>query len=70
MEILSVYPKDIHVKLELSSREINLILDFLDNCKIDYDGKTQLELANAVNYVKQEFFPKLNKLSEELKTEI
>ena len=66
MEIISVYPKELHTKLEFSESDLNYLLDFLNNCeaklnlKDEYQGK-----CNA--FVTKELFPKLQTLSEEMK---
>ena len=65
MEILEVYPKDLHVRLELSMTEIQKILDFLDNCEFHGDLKNEA-LVLAKDYVIGDFFPKLDKLTEDI----
>jgi len=65
MEILEVYPKDLHVRLELSMTQIQKVLDFLDNCEFTGDLKNE-ELVQAKDYVIGEFFPKLDKLTEDV----
>ena len=66
MEVLEVYPKDWHVRIELSVTQVNQLLDFLDNCEFQGDPKDD-ELWKANNYVTKEFFPTLDRLAEEMK---
>jgi hypothetical protein len=65
MDILDVYPKDWHVRLELSITQVQKLLDFLDNCEFRDDPKNK-ELVEAKDYVIGEFFPKLDKLTEDM----
>jgi len=67
MRVLGIEPRDIYVVLEMSHAQIELVLDFLDKSTIEYDSKTQPKLAEAVSYVKNEFFSTLNQVSEDLK---
>jgi hypothetical protein len=65
MDILEVYPKDWHVRFELSLTEVQKILDFLDNCEFQGDPKSR-EMIEAKDYVIGDFFPKLDKLTEDM----
>jgi hypothetical protein len=65
MDILEVYPKGWRVRLELSMIQIQMILDFLDNCEFHGDLKDEA-LVKAKDYVIGDFFPKLDKLTEEM----
>lgn len=65
MEILDVYPKDWHVRLEFSLEQIIYILDFLNKCEFKGDMKA-VQNIKAKDYVIGEFFPKLDKLSEDI----
>jgi hypothetical protein len=65
MDILEVYPKDWHVRLELTLTEITMLLDFLDKCEFQGD-LTDKRYAQAKEYVTGDFFPKLDKLFEEM----
>jgi len=65
MEILEVYPKDWHVRIELSLEKVKCILDFLDNCEFVGDMKAEHNIK-AKDYVIGEFFPKLDKLTEDI----
>ncbi|MDY6957908.1 MAG: hypothetical protein SVK08_01990 [Halobacteriota archaeon] len=66
MEIINIYPKELHIKLELSESELNCLLDFLNNCEAKLDLKDE-EQRKAHDFVVKEFFPGLDKLSEEIK---
>lgn len=67
MKVLGIEPRDIYVTFEMSHAQIELTLDFLDKCTIEYDSKTEPKLADAVSYVKNDFFKILNQVSEDLK---
>ena len=66
MIILDVFPKDLHVKLELSITQVNQILDYLDRCTVDLTIKPPLS-EEAKTYVEQVFFKELNNLTESVK---
>ena len=66
MEVINVYPKELHIKLELSESELNCILDFLNNCEAKLDLKDEAQ-KNAHDFVTKEFFPSLDRLSEDIK---
>lgn len=65
MEVLEVYPKDWHVRIEISLDQVQKILDFLDNCTFQGDP-TVRELVAAKEYVIGDFFAKLDALSEDI----
>jgi hypothetical protein len=66
MKIVDIYPKDFYVTVELSLKEVNKIIVALDKSQIKYDSKNPQEIE-AVEFVKSEFFPLLNRLYEENK---
>lgn len=66
MEVINVYPKEMHIKLELSESELNHILDFLNNSEAKLD-LSDLEQRKAHDFVTKDFFPQLDRLSEDLK---
>ena len=66
MEILEVYPREWHVRVEFSVTQVNQILDFLDNCEFQGDIKDP-QMSDAKNYIVKQFFPQLNVLSDEMK---
>lgn len=65
MKIKRIYPKQIYAEIELSQEEIENLLEFLDNCTLDYGGNDKLKKAGE--YVVKELFPALNELGEQLK---
>ncbi len=65
MDILEVYPKDWHVRIELSLTQVQKLLDFLDNCEFQGDVSEE-DMLKAKDYVIGDFFPKLDKLTEEM----
>ena len=67
MKVIGVEPRDIYVGFEMSSKQIEHLLDFLDRCTIVYDSEKEDRLNDAVKYVKEELFVTLNQVSEELK---
>ena len=66
MKILSVEPRDIYITVDLSFRELEMILNFLDNCEVKYDGEDK-DLKESITFTKEQFFTLLNKLYEDLK---
>jgi hypothetical protein len=66
VEILEIYPKDVYVKLELSLKEIEYLLDFLGNSVMSLD-KEKSEMVEAASYIQTQFYPKLNDLSKDLR---
>jgi len=67
MKIINVEPKDIHVILDMSIREVNLVLDALDNSEVKFASDEKPELAEAATYLKDVFFKTLSDLSSEIK---
>jgi len=65
MQILNVEPKDIHVTLDLSISEIEMLLKALDKAKIDYDGKQEPDMAEATNFLGI-FFKLLSEVEEDI----
>lgn len=66
MIILDVFPKDLHVKLELSMTQVNHVLDYLNRCTFDATIKPTLS-EDTKTYVEQVFFKELDKLTESMK---
>ena len=66
MHVLDVYPKDVHIQLELSVTELNLLLDFLDGCEYEIDRESD-KSAEAHKFVTEHFFPMLDKLTQQIK---
>ena len=48
MNIVAIFPKEIHVTFELSSGELNSLIECLDKARIEYDGKQNPEMAHYV----------------------
>jgi len=68
MRIVSVEPRDVYVGLEFSHEQIEYILTYLNRCVASPDPKNP-DFGKAADYVTNEFFKKLDKLSEEIKNE-
>jgi hypothetical protein len=68
MKILDIYPKDIYVVCEFSSKDIEKLHKALGLTKINYDGKDKEE-AEAVRYLTEAFFPAINEIMRKLKNE-
>jgi len=67
MRIVNVEPKDIYVTIEMSMKEVNMLLDALDNAEINIKKDTAPELETAINFLVDVFFKNLSKLSDEVK---
>jgi len=65
MQILNIEPKDIHVTIDLSIREVKMLLKALDKVKIDYDGKKEPDMVEASGFLKL-FFKFLSEVEEEV----
>jgi len=63
MDVIGVEPKDIHVLLDFSIKEIDHILCFLDEITCEVKGK---RTQDSVDFVTKKFFPMLDKLHEEI----
>jgi hypothetical protein len=66
MQILDVFPKELHIQIELSDTELNLLLDFLDGCEYEIDEESD-KSALAHAFVTDHFFPMLDRLTQEIK---
>ena len=69
MIVLAIEPEDIHVTLKFGTKELSMLLDFLDHCEMKYNGKEEPEMAKAEKYVTEEFFPAVNRLLMDTKRE-
>ncbi len=67
MKILNVEPKDIHVTLDMSIAEVNMVLDALEHAEIKFPGDEKPELKDAAKFLGDVFFKTLSDLSKELK---
>lgn len=66
MEILEVYPKDWHVKVEFTLNQAVCLLEFLDRSIYENDVNDPNSQIIA-DYVIKDLFPKLNDLVEDMK---
>jgi len=66
-EIIDIFPKDVHTRLEFSQQQVKYILDFLGRCTIEYNGEEEPDMAKAVDYVKNDFFKILEKVEGHMK---
>ena len=66
MEIINVYPKELHVKIEMSESELNYLLDFLNHCEARLDLNDDYQ-SKCNSFVTKDLFPQLHKLSEDMK---
>ncbi len=66
MQVLDVYFKDVNAVVEHNRDDLEKLRLFLDNCSIDYNVDTDFEIAEAVKYVTENFFPELEKLLKTL----
>jgi len=48
MQVLDIYPKDIHVSIDLTATEIKQVIQSLEHAKVDYDGKGEPGMAESV----------------------
>ena len=48
MQILDIYPKDIHVNLDLTATEVKGLIEALSAARIDYDGKKNPDMQQHV----------------------
>jgi len=63
MKIIFVQDRDTFIGLELSLRQAEMILDFLDHCQYD-ESKIDKEI---VEYVKEDFFKGLDGICENVR---
>jgi len=64
--VLDIYFKDVHAVVEHNRDDLEKLRLFLDECKIDYDAAKNPEIAEAVKFVTEKFFPDLEKLLKTL----
>jgi len=67
MKIVGVELRDVYITLDFSLKELQHLLNFLDKCKVDYNGENEIELKKSVKYVTGELFPQLDKLEGDIK---
>ena len=68
MKIIDVYPKDVHVVIELSLSEVKMLLDALDRAELRYSGEKPEEVEST-KFVAEMFYSTLSKLMEDVKNE-
>jgi hypothetical protein len=67
ISIEGVFPADIVIRLLISAKSLNKLLDYISKARMEYDGVEEPNLKEADRFVKEEFFPLLDSLSEEIK---
>jgi len=65
-KILDVEPRDYHVILDFSHAQIEYLLMYLDRCEAKSDPD-EPDWPAADKYVRKDFFPLLDKLSDQIK---
>jgi len=68
IRVVQIAPKDVHVTFEISLKNLDKLLDFLDGCEFLYDKENGKQVT-AKTYVEKELFPFLEKISEDLNNE-
>ncbi|HDZ15565.1 hypothetical protein LCGC14_1082980 [marine sediment metagenome] len=66
MKILEIYPKDVYVKVEFSLKQILHLVSFLNNSVVEYSSEEKPAVHEAVSYVKNDLFPQLDTLLEDM----
>lgn len=66
MEVINIYPKELHIKIEFTETELNYLLDYLDRSVADLDLNDDYQ-AKCSDFVTKDFFPKMEVVSEEMK---
>jgi hypothetical protein len=64
MNVVDVYPKDIHASLEISIKEIAKILTFYDDARPLYDKVFADSMGEEGEYMENEFIAKLRQVFE------
>lgn len=67
MEIVTVEPRDIHVVIDLSITEVKHLVNFLDNCSIEFDSKEHPELSESISFVTEKFFKMCDDIINDVK---
>jgi len=66
MRIVNIEPKDIHVTLDMSLNEIDMVLDALEIAVIEFDGSEDPKLPRAVEFLKTTFWKTLDGVAQEV----
>ena len=66
MEIINIYPKELHLKIELTESELNFLLDYLDRSVANLDLTDEYQ-KKCNEFVTKDFFPKMEVVSNEMK---
>jgi len=64
MNVVDVYPKDVHANLEVSIKEIAHILTFYDSARPLYDKVFSDSMGDEGEYMENEFIAKLRQVFE------
>jgi len=67
VKILAVEPRDIHVVIDLNIEAIKHLVNFLDNCTVEFDSTKDLELSESVSFVTKQFFKMCDDVLNDLK---
>ena len=65
MQVTDVFPKDVHVILELSAIEITDITKALDHAKVDFDGEKEPGIAKTAKTLER-FYKMLREVEDGL----
>ena len=66
MDVLKVFPKELHVRIDLTETEVAYILNFLDHCEATMDLSDE-DNRKCNQFVTKELFPSLDLLYQEMK---
>jgi len=65
LEVINVYPLDVHVEMRMSLSEMTMLADFLDQCEFTIDKDCQENVA-CHKFVTEKFFPFINRVTDDL----
>ena len=65
MNIEKIEPRDIHITIDISLKEVNMLLDYLNHCTMEFNSEDEPDMIKVKEFVENEFFVPLDRVTEE-----
>lgn len=67
--VLDVRPKGVYVTMEFSLEDLRRLQTFLSGSEVKYNSEEEPEMAKAVEYITNKFYPDLTVFLDEMERE-
>ena len=65
IRVVNIVPQDIHMILDLPVKQLRMLKLLLDKMDIEYNRKTEPDIAEAVDFLNEVLYPFLVKVDKE-----